>query len=791
MIKKLTKNNYFSILLTFLIIPILASAEPISSSMLELNDSSDTFSAITHAKVLIDPSLKLDLEQVSSDTLKDQFIPNSKPHLNLGRSRSAFWIKFEVVNHSQKKWYLLLDSMLGDELDLYISPIKKPVSNSLTTYATKLENFRRQAWSLDLPKGEKLQVYMRVKNGDSIINVPIQFLTSDRMLSQSNWKYKVYSALYGAMIIIGFCLLFMFFSLREKSYLYLSTYILALILVTHRLDPVFEILNFFNNTSSYFFTLPLFLTGISAILFVREILETRKNAPRIDRAFIALLCISAMLMPIIWSLPAAPVYPIILGLIIQTFIQFSAFHIAYSKNSGPISKYFAWISLNTYLLVVITLFLKTFFNVASDKLPDSLIYNLITLFSVLCLTLLLAHKIRIQNNEMQREKASNETKDEFIAVMNHELRTPMNAIVGLSSLMKLEKLTKPQRVYANQLDNATKHMMQLINNVLDFSKTNQPLFNLEKKPFQLSIALQSVYHLLLQQAQQKDLRLTLENPLDETLVVLGDRARLSQILNNFLTNAIRYTEEGEVSLAVAPLTNDSPNSIKLRFSVKDTGPGIPNDQLEKIFTPFTQLETQNTSSQREGLGLGLPISKNLIEQMGSTLHVNSRINEGSEFYFDLEIPLAAESEIAKRGNAELTSLRLPAGTRILLVDDSELNRFIGGEMIQNLGAEVILANSGKNAMLQLQQDTFDLVLLDISMPQVSGLTVTHWIRQQSQHLHLPVIAMTAHNLDSMRKQCKDAGMNDYIVKPFEYEDLYHTVNLHLSGIRTSSEAYIA
>ncbi|MEZ5536912.1 MAG: two-component regulator propeller domain-containing protein [Thiolinea sp.] len=422
-------------------------------------------------------------------------------------------------------------------------------------------------------------------------------------------------------------------------------------------------------------------------------------------------------------------------------------------------------------------------------------------FRTLVLTLIIAtailfyywrmRAITSKNKQLQKEvqKQTHEllqagkAKDEFIATMNHELRTPMNAIVGLGNLLGLEKLPATQATYVQRLNIASRHMMQIISNVLDFSKTGQPNFTVDEKPFQLNIALHSVHQLLLQQAQQKGLQLHLDNQTDKSLVVMGDRTRLAQVLNNLLTNAIRYTADGEVTLCVSQIDKTSEETadknIMLRFSVQDTGPGIPATQFETLFEPFKQLNNSSGSAHREGIGLGLPISKKLLEHMGGNLIVRSQQDFGSEFYFELVMPLASAIETARTNEQQLTEFRLPPGCRILLVDDSEANRFVGTEMLQNMGASVGQANSGKHAILQLQQHTYDLVLLDISMPDIDGLEVTRWIRQHSRTPKLPVIALTAHALGDVQKQCQEAGMDDFISKPFEYQALYQVIERHL------------
>lgn len=774
-------------LLNFLIYLLLVcpfSLSAGSSPPLLLHDSQAIFSPANKTEFLEDPGRQLSLEEVSNASWSSRFRAVDK--FNFGRSRSAFWLRFQVADESQHKWYLLLEAMLEDEFDLYIFPAGQVEQASKTTterYASLLQDHRRRAWSLNFPKGEVLQVYMRVTNGDSVVSIPIEFLNSDAMLERSAGAYKISSALYAGMIILALYQFFMFLILKEKNYFFLMLSMLAMALITHRTNPAFDGLNILRGTGTYFFATPILVAVLSTAAFAREMLETKKNAPRIDFIFKLFIWVSLGMMFIVGLLPGGPLYTLIMGMMIILFTQISSFYVAYFKKGGIIAKYFAWIYLTPAALHIPNLVMLVF-EVNRWQAQRDLLPAFGSLLLMLFLALLQAKRVTLLRDDMRRTVAANEAKDEFIAVMNHELRTPMNAVVGLGGLLKLENLTSTQHTYVDRLNNAARHMMQLIDNILDYSKVKQEHFKLKHKPFRLDIALQSVHNLVSQPANQKGLELLLDNKTEQRLVIQGDRFKLAQILINLLNNSVKYTQDGTVSLCVTQSAGDKPDRIKLHFSVCDTGPGILPDQLEQLFDPFVQLETGRSTAKGEGIGLGLTISKKLVEHMGGNLQVNSQPGRGSEFFFEIEVArgLATDSEVADlRDTTELTQFRFPEGLHVLLVDDSEVNRFVATEMLQNMGAEVSQANSGKNAILQLQRDSYDLVLLDVNMDDIDGLEVARRIRGEYK-LKLPVIALTAHASSSMEERCLEAGMDDYIAKPFEYQELYWVITRQLSKI---------
>ncbi len=303
-------------------------------------------------------------------------------------------------------------------------------------------------------------------------------------------------------------------------------------------------------------------------------------------------------------------------------------------------------------------------------------------------------------------------------------------------------------------------------NVLDIAKIESNSLELQQEPFQLSIVMRQVHDLTNNQAQKKGLSLAFigHDAITETL--LGDRLRLTQILTNLLQNALRYTVEGSVTCTVQRHVTTEPRQLRLSFSVRDTGIGIAAEKLSTIFDEFTQAKPTSNLSQ-DGIGLGLAISSRLVTCLGGTLAVESTVGQGSHFFFTLPFYIAHTEASA----AHQPLCQLPQGIRILLVDDEFMNRLLGYELLSSQGGKVEVAADGQSALLYLQQHAFDVVLLDINLPDMSGFDVLQWIRQHSPNANIPVIALTAHTNAEVGQQCLAAGMNGFLHKPSDWQRL--------------------
>lgn len=370
-------------------------------------------------------------------------------------------------------------------------------------------------------------------------------------------------------------------------------------------------------------------------------------------------------------------------------------------------------------------------------------------------------------------EAASRAKSVFLSNMSHEIRTPLNAVIGLNHLLQSSGLNADQLLRTQKLDQAAKHLLQLINDILDLSRIEAGRLELASDKFSPADVLGDVALMMNERADAKGLRLVIDSPgLPEW--VIGDAMRLRQVLLNFAGNAIKFTEQGQVTLFGEVVTEDD-GELVCKFTVSDTGIGIPASKLPLLFQPFEQLDS-STTRKYGGSGLGLAIARHLARLMGGEVGVESTEGAGSRFWITARF---------KRGEPNAAPLLVaPATTTlagdVLLVEDDEISREVGIDLLQMLGLSVTAVENGQRAVEMVQARSFDLVLMDLEMPVLDGLAATRAIRALPQGAALPIIALTASAFTDTRERCLAAGMNDYLSKPVVASRLHELLAQYLS-----------
>jgi len=403
------------------------------------------------------------------------------------------------------------------------------------------------------------------------------------------------------------------------------------------------------------------------------------------------------------------------------------------------------------------------FNQMTDKLEENI------------------QKIKQQEESLKQEKdrvlASEKVKQLFLMNMSHEIRTPMNVILGFAHLLE-DSLTNEEHLeYTNMLIQAGNELLVILNDILEFSKIESGDIVLENNPFSINQLVYAILADMEPRAIEKNINLNCFIDKKVPELVLGDRGRMNQILVKLIANAIKFTERGEVMVSAYCIAN-FPEYVEVEFSIKDTGIGINTEQQEKIFDRFEQAST-GTERRFGGTGLGLSIVKQLVKLLDGNIYVNSTPGKGSEFHFRLSFLKSnkrqeqIEPVMIDTNNQDLFSISKP---RVLIVDDNPMNRMLVIKILQKRGFETETAENGKIAVFKCRNQDYDIVLMDLQMPEMDGYEATRQIRSwQNDKKNIPIVAMTAHTMPGEMERCMEIGMNGFIPKPFSPDVLFEKI----------------
>ncbi|CAE6955653.1 Histidine kinase [Ectopseudomonas oleovorans] len=735
------------------------------------------------------------IDDVSSQAVQGSFRLHDKPVLNAGYSRSVFWLRLDLQylprqEQGARSWLLELAYPPLDHLELYLPDdsgsftLAQRTGDALPFDSRQIRQ-NNYLFELSLEPGQTKRIYLRLESQGSI-QAPLTLWSPNAYLEEQPGRIYVLGIIYGVLLVMLVYNLFIFLSVRDTSYLYYILYIASFGLYQISVNGA-GIEYFWPDSPWWANAATPFLIGSAALFgcqFARSFLHTAEHSPWVDRLLLVLMASGAAVMILALCISYATALRLATYLaLLFTVVIFAAGILAWLRGMR-VARYFifAWTAflvggiVNT--LMVLGYVPNVFLTMYASQIGSALEVGLLSLALADRINAMKEERTRILQEAGRKLEAlnqeladSNRFKDEFLATVTHELRTPMNGVIGSLELMQTVKMDVELEQYQKTAAASARDMMRMVNDILALTELQAGKLYPRRDAFSLRGLLDGLCAQYAPRAEDKGLSFTLE--LDDSLpdTLEGDAAKLAQALGYLLDNAIKFTSEGGVTLEVGRAGSIGSN-LPLSVVVSDSGIGFAHVEGD-LYQRFHQLDGSMTRKYG-GLGIGLAICRHLVDLLGGSLSHESQPGVGSRFRLNVPLTLPEQpvTPVARSPRQSSGTLQRQAQQcTVLIVEDNAINQLVTRGMLLKLGYRVRTADNGAEALTLLREESVDAVLLDCQMPVMDGFATCRAIRALPGCAEVPVLAITAHSHSGDRERCLAAGMSDYLAKPVKFEEL--------------------
>ncbi|PKH67402.1 hybrid sensor histidine kinase/response regulator [Flavobacterium sp. ALD4] len=711
---------------------------------------------------------------------------------DLGFSQNNFWAKLALQNptDSELNYYLETALPITDLAELYIidevsGKILKAVSGDILPFSKRTYDNRKTIFKINIQPKANLKLFLHLKSDGEVLKIPVILHSADSFIEMVSFEQLIFGFFYGILAIVAIIYFFFFFALRNFTFLYYSLYVIFVGLLQFALDGFFY--EFVTPDAGWFSNHSVLLIAIIAVFlsgkYSEVFLKIKKHSKMIYILFnVAYVLLFSLLMCVVFFpslLLLCYLLVNILTLVFLVLIVYSIMYLYYKRK--PVDSFFSAGIL--FLILGFSVFILHNFGLLPNNFLTQNSSKLGIGIEIIFLSLSMSNLIRNLKNEknelnriaLVRSEEMNDLKTYFLSNISHELRTPLNAIMNLTDSISSEVEDESIKNKCQVIKYSSHSLLSSVNDILDFSKIEKGELKLVKRPFSPMKVLQGLKNNMEIRAKEKGLDFQFSISKNIPAVLNGDENRLVQVLNNVLSNALKFTPRGFLIFDVGVLVKEG-NKVSLIMKISDSGVGIPKEKIDSIFDSFSQ---NNIDNKRKfgGLGLGLFIVKTLVDMQGGVIKMESGVGKGTscEITIDFDIVESQRSEV----ESSKPAIYDLGGKTILVVEDNAMNQMVIKMITKKwLNTTVLYANNGQEGLDVFKTNKIDIVLMDLQMPVMDGYEATIAIRNGevgAENATIPIIAVTADVMESTKSRTAEIGMNHYLSKPVKKEALYDII----------------